>query len=321
MKYGVGIEIGATKQQIAVGSEDGALLRVITGIVDTELGAREVLRWLGESFPKVIEGYEDKISGVGIGFGGIVEYATGRVLLSVQVRDWEDINLKTMLEEKYKMPVHVENDTVLGGVAEFVAGSGKGTSGFFYTNIGSGIGGAIFTDGACITGQNFGAAYFGHTRIPSWDAAGESVTVESLCSGFAIEKRLRTPGYVPQDSKLMELAGGDVRNLGCKQLEQAEAEGDAFAAAEIRRVGHSFGTGLANIVTLLHPQRISIGGGVARIGKPLFDAVNESCFSLAFAPLRGGVEIVPCAFGQEAVLVGASLLACGKWRAQKKNEL
>ena len=316
MKYGIGIEIGATKQQIAVGSEDGVLRRVITGEVDTSLGAREILRWLDVHIPEAIKELSklhEKPYGIGVGFGGVVEFESGRILMSVQVREWENILLKNLLEEKYSVPAFIENDTVLGGVGEFLLGAGKGMSDFFYTNIGSGIGGAIFTDGKCLTGQKCGAAYFGQTRIPSWEKAGESMTVENICSGFAIEKRLREPDYIPEDSLLKILPG----EINCRKLAQAAKEGDCFAAKEIERVGNSLGIGLSNIISLFHPQRIAIGGGVSHIGEPLFEAIRKSCFANVFAPLSKGTDIVPCRFVQEAVLIGAVLLSCGKWRAEK----
>ena len=90
------------------------------------------------------------------------------------------------------------NDTVAGGYAELCRGAGVDARHFFYSNIGSGIGGALFLDRVPYDGLGMGAAYLGHTYVPDWtaEAPGRENKLENLCSGWSIERRLRTPGYV-----------------------------------------------------------------------------------------------------------------------------
>ena len=307
MELYIGVEIGATKQQIAVGDKDGNLKSTLSEHVDTSRGAVGILEWLDVNIPEVrdsVTAEGGSTAGIGVGFGGVVDSRSGGIVLSVQVQGWDDLPLKKRFEECYGLPTVVENDTVAGGYGEYRAGVGKGTDSFFYTNIGSGIGGALFIDGRPITGQNRGAVYFGHTRVPSLYEAGKSEKVENICSGFAIERRLRKPGYIPEDSLIHKMGGPDCRSLG-----KAAYAGDTFALKEIDCVARSFGTGLSNIVTLFHPERLAIGGGVANIGPLLIELIAKYVGEEVFEPLNRDFEVLQCKFKDNAVLVGAVMLA------------
>lgn len=169
----IGIEIGATKQQAALGTADGRLLHTITGKIPLPRGAQDVLDWLSAKVPELLrmeERFGGRVRSLAAGFGGEIESSTGRTLNSVQVPGWEDFPLRGWLEETFSMPAEVLNDTVSGGFSELYLGRGKEAGNVFYTNIGSGIGGAFFIDRVYYDGVGYGAAYFGNTYIPDWQS-------------------------------------------------------------------------------------------------------------------------------------------------------
>ena len=315
MKLYAGVEIGATKQQIVLGDCNGDIYKSVYENVDVSDGAQGILKWIKCAMPPLIEqavGAGRRVYGIGVGFGGIVESSTGRVILSVQVKGWDNFLLKSWCENNFGLPTLVVNDTVCGGFCEYILGSGRGADIFFYTNIGSGIGGSLFFGGQNFDGQGYGAAYFGNTYIPSLTETGEPAKIENICSGFAIERRLRTPGYVPTGSMLFEMSRGNCESLTCRDLHTAAKAGDAFAKAEVDLVAKSFGIGLANILTLFHPQRISIGGGVSHFGRLLLDPIEKYAKSMAFGPCGEGFELVQCTYTDMAVPMGAVLMAAGR---------
>ncbi len=310
----LGVEIGASKHQIVLGDGEGAALCGRRGAVALAEGAEGILGWMRDNVPPVLERageFGGKVRGIGVGFGGIIESATGRSLASVQVAGWKDFPVRDWFEGAFSLPCLVLNDTVAGGYGEYFLGSGRGSRIFFYTNIGSGIGGALIDRGRDYDGLGFGAAYFGHTYIPDWTAPGPGLPrkVEDLCSGFAIERRLRTGGYVPADSALLRICGGARENLTAAMLGEAARAGDRFAAAEVGRIADAFATGLANVITLFSPDRVSIGGGVAKMGETLLAPVRARAAELAFVSARGRYEIVSGTLGDAAVPVGAILSA------------
>ena len=306
----LGVEIGCTKQQLAVCTGSGRILDRIGEIVPHPDGAKDILAWLSTRVRALLEKHPG-IRRIGVGFGGLLETASGRVVLSVQVPGWMDFPLKQWFETQFGMETVVVNDTVAGGYAELKLGSGEGSKVFFYTNIGSGIGGALFIGGRTWDGIGYGASYLGNTWTADWtgDTPGALARIEALCCGPAIEARLRAPGYIPADSRLMALCGGDPSAADCRALHRAAQEGDAFALAEIARVGRTFGVGVATVVSLIGADRVAVGGGVANFGEYLLAPMRESAEAHVFASGLGRFGIVRCTLVQDNVPIGAALYA------------
>ncbi len=309
-KLYLGIEIGCTKQQMAVCDAEGRIVEILGEKVPHPNGARDILEWL-ETHVRDMLTRHPETARIGVGFGGPLETATGRVLISVQVPGWKDFCLKQWFAERFGKETVVVNDTVAGGYAELKLGSGIHSGVFFYTNIGSGIGGALFVGDRNWDGTGFGAAYLGNTYTADWTAGrpGAVRRIEELCCGPAIEERLRTPGYVPRDSRLMELCGGDPAKADCRLLHRACEENDSFALEEIGRVARTFGIGVATVVSLFGADTISIGGGVAHFGEWLLAPMRASADEHAFISARGKFRIVQCAMVEDNVPVGAALYA------------
>jgi glucokinase len=203
------------------------------------------------------------------------------------------------------------NDTNAAAWGEYCRGSGRGTEHFFYTNIGSGIGGGIILNGDLYDGQGYGAGEFGQTFVPDWTSPvpGAAQRLENLCSGWAIESRLRSSQQIPTTSTLLELCKGNPQLLDCRMLHQAALAGDEFALQEINQVGWTIGIALSNVLSLINPQRIAVGGGVSNMGEVLFEPIRRSARAHEFISSVGHYEIVPCELKESIVLVGAILLA------------
>ncbi len=307
MKQYIGVEIGGTKQQIASFAEDGTLIRRISEKIPLPNGASDILDWMKAHLPELVT---DETVGIGVGFGGIVDTADGSSACSVHVPGWEKFPIKTWFERTFSLPVTVVNDTVCGGYAELLFGTGRGKDRFFYTNIGTGCGGGFFLHGKNYNGGTLGAAYFGQSYVPDWDGQiGDVIRVEKICCGPSIEKRLRTPGYVPADSLLYKMCGGDVSNLRCPDWCEAARQGDAFALADIDKWASRYATALSTFITLFAVERASIGGGVSNNGDILLDPIRRHTERLAFVSVEGKFDIVQCETKDDAVLIGSAMYA------------
>lgn len=311
----LGIEIGGTKLQAAVGTRDGRILKVRQCSVEPGWTAAEILSWTLATIDALKDesvSEENTVCAIGVGFGGPVDSAAGKVLRSHQIEGWDGFPLRERLQEATGLPVRVENDANTAGWAEYRCGAGRGTRNMVYMNIGSGIGGAFICDGRLYNGQGIGAAEVGHTHVPDLFAGeGEVRTekLESLCSGWAIERRAQSRWKPRSGEPLAALTGGDPQKITCALLARAASEGDPFAIGEIDRVAHTLGIAVANVITLFCPERYVIGGGVALMGEVLFDPLRRYVDRYVIECFRGRFEIVPAALGQDVVLVGALLLA------------
>jgi len=303
------VEIGGTKQQLAVHDGNGKILELRTGKFPLPNGAIDVLSWIEANFPPLLAKYP--VKAIGVGYGGILETATGRVLLSVQVPGWQDFPLKDWFEEKFGLPATVVNDTVCGGYAELNLGSGKSCRNFYYTNIGTGIGGAMFIGRRTYDGVGYGGVYMGNTYVADYtsDKPGAVKKLEDLCSGTGIEHRLRIPGRVPETSMLYALCGGKTDQLSCYELKKAAEAGDDFALGEIDSFARTYGVSIANFITLFSPERVAIGGGVANLGEVLLQPVRKYVEQYVFVSAKRRYDIVRCELMDENVLIGAALYA------------
>lgn len=288
----LGVEIGGTKQQIAVCDEQAKLIEMVSGKPDISRGAPDILDWLQEHIEALLKKYE--ISAIGVGFGGPLETATGRCLCSLQVEGWKDFELKTWFEKTFARPTVVVNDTVAGGYAELHLGSGRGSDAFFYTNIGTGIGGGLYIKGKPWDGIGFGAAYFGNTY-----ACDPPVRIEDLCAGPAIERRLQEG--IPAESCMTEPT--------CRALHAAAKAGDAFALSVLEDVGRHFGIGIANVVSMLGVDRVAIGGGVANMGEYIVEPIRRYANEYVFLSGRDRFEVMTCELLDDNVPLGAALFA------------
>ena len=305
----VAIEIGGTKLQVALGTDGGVILERRRGSVDREAGAPGILEWTSTEARHFFE--RGDIAAIGIGFGGPVESESGRALVSHQIEGWEGLPIRRWFQEQFQVPVVVANDANAAGWAEYCLGAGKGTRQFMYMNIGSGIGGALVMEGKLYDGQGRGACEIGHTWVPDWTSGtpGAVDKLENLCSGWAIEQRIR--GYVALEAgtPLHDLCGGNPAALNCMLLADAARRQDTVALEEIHKVARAIGIALGNAVTLFHPERIALGGGVSLMGDVLLDPLREALSRRMFGPYRNSVRLVPCGLEEDVVVVGALLLA------------
>lgn len=297
--YYVGVEIGGTKQQIAVGNIDADILERREVKLGTHTDASAILQWIEETILSLRT--SRKIAGIGVGFGGPVDFSTGKILCSLQVDGWKDFALKSWFENTFQLPTAVLNDTVVGGLGELYRGVGQGSQRFFYTNIGTGIGGGLYWP------DGFGASSLGYAWVPDWQSsqAGAATRLEYLCAGPFIERRLNTPGYIPPDSELSKKKSP----LTCIDLAEGARQGDSFCCAELDRIASSFSLGLADVLALAFPERIVIGGGVAKMGEVLFSRLRSFTEKFAFVADIGRYEILPSSLMDDAVLVGALFMA------------
>jgi len=313
-KYILGVEIGGTKLQLAISSRNGEILNEHQGRVNVNAGAPGILEWLEYHIPAMYARASDlngELVALGCGFGGPIDTAKGEVLKSVQIPGWSGFPLKAWFEEKYNLPTVIANDSNAATWGEYNNGSGIGSRYFFYTNMGSGVGGGIVIDGQLYDGQGYGAGEFGQTYVPDWthNHPGKPEKIENLCSGWAIEERLRKTKYVPQESVLIELAGGDAQAIDIRNLVEAALAGDEFALQEIDRIAYSMGLGLANMLCLVNVEVIAIGGGVSNMGDLLIKPIRKYVRKYEFISSHNKYKIGKCELGDSIVLVGAILIA------------
>jgi glucokinase len=312
----IGIEIGGTKLQLGAGLGDGVLRRLWRETVDVKAGPEGIRRQITRGIPQLLAqaGIErSAVRGIGIGFGGPVDDATHTVIKSHQIEGWDDFPLARWISDLSGFPAVLGNDSDVAGLAEALFGAGKGLSPIFYMNIGSGIGGALIINGHIYRGCGRGAAEIGHLRESLGRSPTQQLTLEDLASGWAIQRRVRdelNDGKNPRTSLLVDFSQGQVHCITSEQVAQAYLQGDGLAVSVIDYARSFIAGAICQVIALLCPRRIIIGGGVAQMGEQiLFRPLRQEVAERVFKPFAGWYEIVPAALGEEVVVHGALALA------------
>lgn len=302
----LGIEIGGTKLQIGVGDGRGGRLAVVerTAAQPAE-GAAGIRRQIEQLAAPLIKGHG--VQSIGIGFGGPVDRAAGAAVKSHQVAGWDRFPLVDWCREAFGLPASIGNDADMAGLGEARFGAGRGRRVVFYSNVGSGIGGALVVGGRVYIGGAGIASEVGHLR-PGPQADTPDHIVEHAASGWAIATAARSDPQLAAQLQREHRCTAD--EITSKQVADAALAGNAAARAVFRGATRTYGWALAQMITLLSPEVVVVGGGVPLVGEELFFApLREEVGRYVIPPLRGTFRIAPAELGEEVVLHGALALA------------
>jgi glucokinase len=313
----LGIEIGGTKLQLGLGRGDGHVVALWRGTVNPAEGSEGIRKQIVTAVPELLaKANTDRgaLRGVGIGFGGPTDDATRTVIKSHQIQGWDGFPLADWISDLVGVPAVLCNDADVAGLAEALFGAGKGLSPIFYMTIGSGIGGGLIVDGQIYRGVGRGAAEIGHLQVYASGVERDyyMMPLEDCASGWAIadEGAGWVEGREHRDTPLRRLANNDPANVTGSLVAQAAREGDQDALGIIANARNALAQAICQVIVLLCPKRVVIGGGVSLIGDELLlDPVRRFVARDVFPPFAGLTDIVPAALGEEVVVHGALALA------------
>jgi len=309
----IGIEIGGTKLQLVTASLSCDILQSIRYTIQAEDGAEAIREQIQRGLQE-LKATEHAIA-IGVGFGGPVNPDTGIIATSHQVEGWSRFPLKEWLQQMINKPVVVDNDANVAALAEACYGKGKGHSRVFYMTIGSGIGGGMVIDGSIYHGCLPGEAEVGHLRLDK-----KGTTLESKCSGWALNKKIRNYINHHPDSVFAQLS---LNHTGPEAtlLQPALAQSDEAAAKIVSELTDDMAFALSHVVHLFHPHILVLGGGLSFLGDRLSKPVSQQLpryVMQAFHPVPF-VEIGT--LGEQAVTLGAVELARKAFLSKKTINL
>jgi glucokinase len=273
------IDIGGTKFTLAV-FDGERLVRRESRTTDVKGGRDWMLAQIGGTLRQW--GQEYQFEGCGIGFGGPVNFASQRVVLSTHVSGWHDFDLCGFVRELTGAPVVIDNDANVGAVGEAQFGAGKGCSPLFYMTLSTGIGGGVYEDGRVWRGADSYGGEIGHITIRPGGPeclCGARGCYERLCGGLWLERDYGKP------AKELMLDAGFVKGYVV-----------------------DLALGLKAAIMLLNPQRVVIGGGISKAGDRLFVPLREELRRQITSWSAARIDVVPAGLGDDSVLYGALAL-------------
>jgi glucokinase len=309
----VGVDLGGTKILASVVDAAGRVLSRVKRKTRAEEGAAVVVDRLVravESAAAEAGVSKDRISAVGLGVAGPVDFDKG-VVLTAGNMPWTNVPLRTTLRKRLGVPaVVVDNDVNAGAYGEWKQGAGKGCDSLLGVFVGTGIGGGLVLNGELYRGHFWTAGEIGHTIIQT----GGGMTarnLEDLASRAAIGVTIARSISTNHPSKVSEVVPPDglFTEIRSGVLAEAYRAGDAVVVQAVEEAARHIGTACANAVTLLSLKRVVLGGGLTEaLGAPLVKLVAMQ-FRADVWPGTLQTELVEGQLKDDAVVVGAALLA------------
>lgn len=255
-----------------------------------------------------------RICAIGVSVPGWVDSEEGTVISAANLPCWKNFRLAHELERRYRMRVRVANDAKAAALAEATWGAGRGYRSVFYATLGTGVGTGLVVDGQIYEGRRGPAGEGGHTTIDFRGpvcGCGKRGCAEMYISGPAIAQEAceRIAKAADGDSSvMMKMAGGNDANVSAEIVREAAAAGDSLARDVLRIFAERLGIWLGNIIDLLEPHVIVIGGGLAGLAISILPQVQETLQQWACSPGNEKTTIVKAAYGAESALAGAAAL-------------
>lgn len=306
----LGIEIGGTKLQFGLGhGVDPTFVEFRRRDIDRTRGAEGIRDQILAETTEILSRHD--VAAIGYGFGGPVNHKTGQVVTSHQVDGWTDFPLRDWTESETGLPAVLANDCDSAALAEATFGAGQGQRTVFYVTVGTGIGGGLVIGGQLHGTDRPAVAEIGHLR-PGLDCESPSQTVEAIASGLGLEHHARQIAEKGGDGagQLLSMCDGDLQLITGQLIAIAAEDNNPIARQVLRSATDTLGWAVAQMVTLIAPDIVVIGGGVPMMPDALFlEPLRAAVSRYSFGPLEGSFSIVAASLGESVVVHGAILNA------------
>ncbi|MFH1746466.1 MAG: ROK family protein [Planctomycetota bacterium] len=288
----LGLDIGGTKTAVVLGDRSGQIHQRAEFATCTERGFEATFAELCNcaELLRATAATDGRSAGViSVSIGGPLAIDTGVIHSPPNLPGWDEIPLKTLLEQRFELPVYIEHDGNAGALAEWYFGAARGTQHAIFLTMGTGFGGGLILNGELHRGACDLAGEVGHLRIADSGpmAFGKAGSWEGLCGGAGI-------AHLAAERYPQRWQAADTTTRQIAELAQA---GDADALAVLAEVSEHLGRGLAILLDVLNPEVIVIGSLAVRLGELLLEPARAVVQREALPGAVAACRIVPAELG------------------------
>jgi glucokinase-like ROK family protein len=311
--YVIGLDVGGHRLRAAITDLNAEIEEMVIVELPSEFTGDGLISFLVKTVEELILTSQldrKKIIGIGVGMHGIVDREKGVAVFAPNF-NLKEVRIKDSLEEKLSIPTIVENDARALALGESWFGNGKNIEHVICINVGVGIGAGIIVNNKLFHGEHHIAGEIGHTII---DINGKKCTcgsygcLQTLAGGNAIRERIQDELSKGRDSILKETLKGDYSNVSGEMVHEAALRGDPLAIEVLADVGRYLGIGITNLINVMNPNRIIIGGGVSKADAFIMDPLKEVVRKRALTLQARNTEICTSILGEHGTMIGASTL-------------
>jgi glucokinase len=305
----LGLDIGGTKLAVGVVTEDGATHGVLVEPTRREEGPEAVIeRLFGMGERSIAASGLDSVAAVGAACGGPLDASAGVLSAPLHLPGWVDVPITDLAAARFGVPAFLENDATAAAFGEFRYGAGRGVNSLVYLTISTGIGGGAVLNRQLHRGAAGNGGEFGHVQVRSGGRTclcGRLGCLEVYASGSSIAARAREA--VRERGHGSSLAG--LPEIRAEHVVEAAAAGDPLATELWHETTELLASALTDLVNVLEPDLVVLGGGVTRSGSALLDPVRAAVRRDAMAPAAAAARIELAGLADEVGIVGAAAVA------------
>jgi glucokinase len=313
-KLVLGVDIGGTKVAVGLVDHAGNIVAQSRGPMVAHGTAEDGLKAVVDAIDSLISSTDrTHIHSIGICAPGPLDPRSGVVVNPPNLPCWRDFPLCAEISKVFKVPVKVDNDANAAALAETRWGAARGYKYVFYATVGTGIGTGIVFDGRIYHGKTGSAGEGGHTSIDYHGPVcncGKLGCIEILAAGPAIGLRARTKiaADPTRGSRMLDLAGGNVAAVTSEMVGRAYAAGDELAAEVLHETAALLATWLGNMIDLLDPDILVVGGGASGMLQPFFGEIKQQLPEWCVNPYASEIPLVIAHYGADAGIAGGAAL-------------
>ncbi len=317
MKYFIGVELGVNNISAGLVDKNGKLIKRATAPTMKDRPYKEIMDDIAGLIKRVLdeEGVEARsVKYIGVGCPGISDVKTGVVLKSYTA-GFSNLPIREELQKHFNLHVYVENDANCAALAESVSGAAEDIDHSILIRIGNGIGGGIIISNAIYSGFNNAGPEIGHMVIimdGEQCTCGRKGCWEAYCSESALMKNVAKAAKENPDSLINKNIENDLSKITFTTFFEAFKSGDAVAKVVFNSYLDIFATGVTNIVNILMPQAVIIGGEIGKMGEYLLKPLRERVFAEVYTREVELPEFKIAEMGSAAIIIGAAMLGLSR---------
>jgi len=312
--YVTGVDIGATHLGLLLANLSAQVVHEIEIPFDVCRGPEICLAKVDDLMRELLVRADlklDDVSAVGVGVPGPVVEQAGAVIGPPIMPGWDHFPIQSHLQNLWNCPIALNNDAELGAVGEWAYGAGRGERHLLYIKVGYGVGAGLLIDGQIYRGATGSAGEIGHITIIDRGplcTCGNRGCLEALAGGRAIAEQakhaVRASGHRTQLSSIEP-----VDSISSLDVASAARLGDLVAQEIITEAGNYLGIAIANLINIVNPGMIVIGGGVAQIGDLFLEPIRRSASERSLEAAVQRLRITAATLGRRSTSMGAVVQA------------
>ncbi len=248
-----------------------------------------------------------RLLGIGLGIPGLVDVPKGELLFAPNL-GWKNVPLRLMWNQRFNLPIYVENEANLGALGEYYFGVGRNVDNFIFINSDVGLGGGIIIDGKLFKGGRGLAGEIGHIQRDSQGelcGCGRRGCWETQVGPQIALERVKRAIESKPDHALLKKTNGDLDQITFDQVIKCALNGEPFCLSVIEEIGKNLGAGIADLANIFNPEMVVIGGAFSDGQAILLPAIEETTTLEALPAIRKDMHIVFSVHGKDACVLGA----------------